>query len=338
MIDALPALSDFRSTTQRTSPQGVDRRNKIVMGAKLIEAGGLNDSREWVVDEDTLQQVVDLAESSGKRGVKARFTHPNMSNDGLGSYLGRWTNFRIEGDAVYADLHIADSAFESPKGDLGTYTLDLAEEDPEAFGVSLATCLDECMQDADPFAPLRFSKIRAADFVDEPAATRGGLFAVSKEDPRDLPACVTQLLDTHFGKDVDPDVITGRFHELLSRYLGKEVIPVDSRLDAKPENTRDELSRYVEAFGDVDGAKWYLEEKSFGECYQSRINDLQVEKDVEVSELKDRIAAQEQQITDLQQQIESVDLGEEEPLSSGDAVTEEKPRSKRFSDLINIRA
>ena len=113
---------------------------------------------------------------------------------------------------------------------------------------------------------------------------------------------------------------------------------MDSRLDAKPENTRDELSRYVEAFGDVDGAKWYLEEKSFGECYQSRINDLQVEKDVEVSELKDRIAAQEQQITDLQQQIESVDLGEEEPLSSGDAVTEEKPRSKRFSDLINIRA
>ena len=339
MIDSLPGMTEFRSLPNRTSPQGVDRTNKVVMGAKVIEKGDLNDARDWTVDTDTLHQVVELAER-GKRGVKARFTHPNMSDDGLGSYLGRWTDFRVENNAVYADLHIADSAFDVPgKGDIATYVMDLAEEDPEAFGVSLATVLDDSMVDAEEGVPLRFAKLRAADFVDEPAATRGGLFAISAEDPRDLPAVVTRLLDAHFGKDVDPEVVSGRFHELLSRYFGQEVIPVsqDQRLDAKPENTRDELGRYVEAFGDVDGAKWYLDEKSFSECYQQKLADLGAEDSAVIDGLKDELTTASQEIQDLKEQLAGVDLGESEELSSSGTATEVVPRSKRFSEIIRIR-
>ena len=339
MIEALPSFAEFRSMPQRTSPQGVDRTNKVVMGAKVIEAGDLNDSRTWTVDDETLHQVVELA-ANQKRGVKARFTHPNMSDDGLGNYLGRWQGFYVRDGAVYADLHIAESAHDVPgKGDIATYVMDLAEEDPEAFGVSLATVLDESMVEGDDGAPLRFSKIRAADFVDEPAATRGGLFAISAEDPRDLPAVVTRLLDTHFGKNADPEVVSGRFHELLSRYLGTEVIPVsqDQRIDAKPENTRDELGRYVEAFGDVDGAKWYLAGMSFAACYQQKLEDLGNEDSEIIKGLKDDLAAATQEIQDLKEQIQAADLGETEELSSSGASPEEAPRSKRFSEIIRIR-
>jgi hypothetical protein len=179
-----------------------------------------------------------------RNGLKARFTHPNMSNDGMGSYLGRWTNFRIDGDTVRADLHIADAAYTSPQGDLGNYVMDLAEQDPEAFGISMATQLDEQSyaefeqsrhreSDNDKRKkmrwPMRFSAMKAGDVVDSPAATRTGLFSLTDADPRNLPAQATALLDAYFS-DAPAAAIRERINGFLNRYLS-------SRGDDMPEPT-----------------------------------------------------------------------------------------------------
>jgi hypothetical protein len=212
-------------------PAKVDRKANIIFGANLMQVGDLNDgdARPWTVDAETLSQAQQFM-SRGNNGSKARFTHPNMSSDGMGSYLGRWKNVRVDGGTLRGDLHIADAAFKSPQGDLGTYVMDLAESDPEAFGVSLATRLDQ--KDLEEFDrkrtgkkwPMRFSDIRAGDIVDEPAATRGGMFDLTTPDLRNLPAQATVLLSTYFG-DAEPEVVRGRINAFLDRYLSNRETP-----------------------------------------------------------------------------------------------------------------
>jgi hypothetical protein len=233
-----PAL--FRTTRQAELPAKVDRKANIIFGANLMQVGDLNDgdARPWTVDAESLRQAQQMM-SKGNNGSKARFTHPNMSSDGMGSYLGRWKNVRVDGGTLRGDLHLADAAFQSPQGDLGTYVMDLAESDPEAFGVSLATRLD--YSDLKEFDkkktgekwPMRFSDIRAGDIVDEPAATRGGMFDLTTPDLRNLPAQATVLLSTYFG-DAEPEVVRGRINAFLDRYLsnrGTDPMPSETPVE-----------------------------------------------------------------------------------------------------------
>ena len=219
------AGSRFRTSVTKSPPKGVDRANNIIHGVKLIDKGPLNDgdSRPWDVDDTTLTQSLDFA-SRPNKGLKARFTHPNMSSDGLGTHVGRWRNPRIENDSLIADLHVADSSFDTPSGDIGSYILNLAEEDPEAFGVSLATRVAKETLEANPKngdrVPLRFAGIQAGDFVDTPAATRGGLFS-SEGITKDPAYLVTWVLD-HCFADSSRAEIESRFGGFLTKYYEGE--------------------------------------------------------------------------------------------------------------------
>ena len=215
--------TNFRSAPIRGDFIGVDRENETIMGAVVIQAGQLNDDRPWHIDAETLEQVVEFGNKRNK-GLKARFTHPNMSDDGMGKMLGKWTNFRIDGDVVRADLKISPRADESPVGEIGSYVLGLAEDEPEYFGVSIVSELDDSMYEDDSelydeetgTTAFRLSALYAADVVDEPAATRGGLF--DSNGLPDLPAMVTKVLDTHF-PEATPQELLSRFEGFLQRYF-----------------------------------------------------------------------------------------------------------------------
>jgi hypothetical protein len=307
----------FRTSALRSAPAvGVDRAAKRINGVKVMQLGKVNDSRPWVVDEQTLAQVVEFGNAPNK-GMKARFTHPSMSNDGFGKYLGRWTNFRTEGDAAYADLQIADSAFDTPSGDLGTYIMDLAEEDPQAFGVSAATRLAAVMDEPLPkgadTVPLRLDGLNAVDFVDEPAATRGGLFDMTS--PSGLPALTSWIVETHFS-DREPKEVVERMCSFLSKHYGRDVMSdvlADAgKGDAAPATeasaalSLDAAKPYIDQFGDR-GAKWYLEGKSMSDCLA-----------IETKELKEQIEALKAENLGLQTKLEAAikATGESEVLSS----------------------
>jgi hypothetical protein len=245
----IPPQTDMFRTSLATGAERVDRKNKIIFGANLMQEGDLNDDRDWTVDNGTLSNALQLMQR-GNNGAKARFTHPNMSADGMGSYLGRWKNPRIDGETLRADLHLADSAFKSPNGDLGSYVMDMAEEDPEAFGISLATRVNrEEMeklklekQSADENwkgrTPLRFRAVHAADVVDEPAATRGGFFSLTEVDNRSLPAQATVLLDSYFS-DAEPEVVTARINGFLATYFkGKGKAMPETQTASEPQKTQ----------------------------------------------------------------------------------------------------
>lgn len=216
---------NFRSLPLRHQEEflGVDMNTRTIHGAAIIQAGSLNDDRPWHIDQHTLEQVVELG-NRRNRGLKARLTHPNMSDDGMGKVLGKWSNFRIDGDTVRADLKIAESADKSFVGEIGTYVLELAAEDPDLFGVSIVSELSEEMfeEDTDLFdeelgtTAFRLSTLYAADVVDEPAATRGGLFDTN--GLADLPAMVTRVIDTHFA-EATPEELLSRFEGFTQKYF-----------------------------------------------------------------------------------------------------------------------
>jgi len=193
-----PDTYTFRSLPLRFAPPArVDRETHVIYGvsaAQAVEALG----HGAMLDSKTIAQIVEHG-NAARNGVKSRFTHPGLSSTGLGKYLGRLRDFRQEGDKAVADLHIAPSAFKTPEGDLGTYVMDLAEDDPDMFGMSVVIrarqvwslsdgseldVLDEAGHErprpdnAVTEKPvMRLKQLMAVDAVDEPAANRDGLFA-----------------------------------------------------------------------------------------------------------------------------------------------------------------
>lgn len=243
-ITAPPELGMFyplRTVDGLPADARVVRERRIIRGVSVIELGPLNepDDRPWFADETTLQQVLQLGRASTK-GAKSRLTHPNMSNDGMGRQLGRFRNFRMSDDSrrVLADLHLASFAFRGGDKSHGSLVLDMAAEDPGAFGVSLAPVWDRDemakLETAEGTMPMRFKKLIAIDIVDEPAATRGGLFGDSPLSIGTAPHKATEALNTLFA-DATPDVIRGRVTGFLDSYLA-------TRFGGQGNNGEDDMS------------------------------------------------------------------------------------------------
>lgn len=190
-------------------PGRVDRQNHVIHGVSLIQAVEAR-GHGMMVDAVTLDQVVSLG--NGRRGgIKSRYTHPGLSSDGLGRFLGRVRGLRLVDDKAVGDLYLAEIASRSPDGDLRGYVEGLAEEDPEAFGMSIVFDMAEPgwivggeeinqwvrPEDAENDLPLtRLSALHASDVVDEPAANRDGLFAASFGNTTSgLAQCAFSLID-----------------------------------------------------------------------------------------------------------------------------------------------
>lgn len=218
---------------------GVDREAHVIYGVSAMQAVEALGHR-LMIDQTSLEQFVDLA-NAAKNGLKSRFTHPGLSADGMGKLLGRMRHFRIEGDKAVGDLYLSETAARSPHGDLRAYVESLAEEDPEAFGMSVvvdgygAWVLNDGREEEDAgyrpegardkYPTLRVTEAHAVDAVDEPAANRNGLFAAFARTTNELAAHVYGVLDT-YGDDIyglihdalDHGIIPAEFRELAGEY------------------------------------------------------------------------------------------------------------------------
>ncbi len=172
----------------------VDRENGIIQGITIARVGPAK-GHFGLIDRAFLLQIVDNA-SLKPAGIKARFGHPNMCSQALGTYLGRFKNYSYSGDQVKADLHLDDTAKNTPSGDLYSYVLEMAEKNPDMFGASIVFEIGESEfleEEVDGKKVkneyFRLKELRATDIVDEPAATNG-LFSADS-----FSAIATQFLD-----------------------------------------------------------------------------------------------------------------------------------------------
>jgi hypothetical protein len=164
----------------------------LIRDVSVITRGEALGHEAWC-DSVMLAQVADAINATDQ-GVKTRFTHPSMSGDGLGRYTGRMANARVVGDQVLAEQHFARSAHKTPDGDLAAYLMNLASEDPQAYGMSIAFRRDLEAEEEftaehgghefaspDPknsnhYEHVRVAELTAVDAVDTPAANPDGLF------------------------------------------------------------------------------------------------------------------------------------------------------------------
>ena len=210
--------------------ESISEEEGIIKGITVIKEGEAN-GHNLFINSKFLDDVVVLG-NQRSAGVKARFGHPNICATALGTYLGRYKNFRRQGDKVLADLHLDSSSKTSPKGNLYEYTIRLAATNPDMFGASISfkrgvstfeTFSKDGKEEKREYATI--TDLYATDLVDDPAAT-DGLFEAFEHD--DLASQVTQFLDANPQiftlLDKHPDLFT----DFLTRYKNYKSLPCPS--------------------------------------------------------------------------------------------------------------
>jgi hypothetical protein len=217
---------------------GVDKGVEVIFGYVVAEEGVFKSEGRGQFTRDSLRTILDChRRDGGAKGLKVRYTHPSLSEDGLGKYLGRsraaWLDAAGEVWKVRADLHVSPSSHDTPNGDLGGYVLALAAEDPAALSSSFVLdpeikyVLNEdgtrkAGPDGEPLPPIWYcTKLYASDIVDTGDAVNDLLSAHSLSPdglPGGLQRRLWKQLDDLF-RDAGPDVIRARADEFLARYL-----------------------------------------------------------------------------------------------------------------------
>jgi hypothetical protein len=195
-----------------------------------------------------------------KQGLKARFGHPNMCSTALGTFIGRFKNFAVDGDQVRADLFMSASAKETPHGNLYDYVLNMAKNEPDVFGTSIVFTPGRTYRrddegnkvivesfDAGNDEPVfvECDALHACDAVDEPAAN-DGLF--SKFSQETLAGQVTEFLDLHpevfEAIQSNPSIVEAlarkgeQMDEFITRYRAyREHNGKDSKMSDTPTNS-----------------------------------------------------------------------------------------------------
>jgi len=181
------------------APSSISKEEGFIKGITVCQTGEAKGHNIYL-DDSFISEVVNLGNQNSK-GVKARFGHPNICSTALGTYLGRYKNFRKEDNKAIADLYLDKSAKSSPKGNLYDYVFDLAENNPDMFGASIAfkagKSFKKLSTENNKEVEKEYATIQllyATDFVDNPAAT-DGLFSAFYED--DFSSQVSIFLDDH---------------------------------------------------------------------------------------------------------------------------------------------
>ncbi len=189
---------------------GIDNEKGIIEGVSVCTVGeakghGVNLDREFV------QRISELG-SSKRSGLKARFGHPNMCSTALGTFIGRFKNFREVEDQVKADLFLSNEAKSTPHGDLYSYVLGMATNEPDMFGTSIvftpgamyrrdidtgekvvvSEYENEQERNLSEEIYVECEELHACDTVDDPAANEG-LF--SKFSQETVAGQITEFLD-----------------------------------------------------------------------------------------------------------------------------------------------
>ena len=310
----------FKTGALRQSPAGaVNADRGIIEGVSVVTVGeakghGVN------LDKSFVESVVELGNKT-KAGLKARFGHPNMCDTALGTFLGRFKNFRTVGDTAKADLFLSNTAKETPNGDLHGYVTSMAADEPDMFGTSIVFEVGEEYQigesgerialDDSNAGPVFVTcdSLHACDVVDEPAANDGMFSSFSGET---LAGRMSQFFEDN----------PGVFHALTQN---PEVIAV-------MEKHADQLAPFVETYA-ASLAVHTITERPEKMKEEAASDD--VKKDEENAEEVESTETAEAQAVEV---VEEPDAEADEAAESEDAGAEELEAAPEGDDLTQMSA
>ncbi len=165
----------------RVKPKVERDGNGAIRNVSIMQAGPA-EGHGFVIDKTMLRQVFDQMNG----GVAMRFKHPQKRGadgsmevvDSLGTHVGRVIprNLEAAGDDLRGDIEFGPHAKRVPGlGDVSGYLMDLAENDPEAFGLSTVFAPDDYETGPGGIPLGRSAGVAACDLTGEPASNRRGL-------------------------------------------------------------------------------------------------------------------------------------------------------------------
>lgn len=177
--------------------KNVDKRKGVIRNIVIVQEGI---DKDFGYFDRTFLKDLTNAGNNQKQGVKARFGHPNMCKSAMGSYIGRYKNFRLKGNKVLADLWLdpitKKTQVEGQGITMFDYVVEMSETNPDMFGNSIhffgPVEYVEKEFDGKTVTVEKYSlhSFYASDLVDMPAATEN-LF----KDVDDLGLLVSRFLD-----------------------------------------------------------------------------------------------------------------------------------------------
>ena len=211
----------------------VDRENGILKNVEIAKFG-LNKNGSYFNN----QFLTDLVKSGNnkKNGVKSRFGHPNMCATSLGTFIGRYKDFELKNEKVYANLTLdpitKKTQVEGKGISMFDYIMDMAESNPDMFGNSIVVFCswfdEEITNEAgekEMVESLILQDFIASDLVDDPAAT-DELFSAN---PNDLGIILTTFLDQNpqiFSVISEKPEMISDFFDRYFNYLNRKGKPL----------------------------------------------------------------------------------------------------------------
>ena len=320
-------MSDIKETRwmssgylQSAPTGGVDEEKGIIEGISVCTVGeakghGVN------LDSEFIQRVTELG-AAKRNGLKARFGHPNMCSTALGTFIGRFKNFRQVDGQVKADLFLSNEAKSTPHGDLYTYVLGMAKNEPDMFGTSIVFTPGELYRrdkdgekvpvsgelagsEDDPVF-VECSELHACDTVDEPAANDGLFSRFSNET---IAGQMTEFLD------LNPSVWEAILEnpsilEVLSKY-GNKFDEFINRYRSYREQSEEDI------MSDKEKAEAEATAKAL-EAEEAEKKRLQEETDAaELADKEEKTAAELAEKEAAEKEAEEKSKKEKEPESEG---------------------
>ena len=218
----------FRANPEynQSSAQQIDAEKGVIYGVVLAQKG-MNKNGTYF-SERFLNELKDKGEERGY--IKARFGHPTMCNNSLGSYIGRYKNFRVEDEKLFGDLYLDEIAKDTNVEGRGItmydYIMRMAQSNSDMFGNSIVILanyvIEEYEEDGEKKEADGHELIEwiSSDLVDDPAAT-DSLFHSSN----DLGVRFAEFLDENPEVfeilEKDPNIL-GDFFSRYEAYLGRK--------------------------------------------------------------------------------------------------------------------
>ena len=300
-------------TLFQSSTPAINSESGIIQNV-LVVCKGEAKGHNLFLNDDFLEKTA-LLGNQAEKGIKARYGHPNMCSTALGTYIGRYKNFRKINDNVVADLHLDATAKISPNGNLYDYILQLAATNPDMFGSSIAfkcgevSTQTEAIENSPQTITRNYASIEslhAVDLVDEPAATNG-LFAQFHQNDwaytatlffNQNPSILNLLAN-------NPYVFT----EFISKYLNNNNMPIPEEFKKFKEKISDFFQK-----NNIEPVKPTVNVPNELLTLQTELSD----KDKMIEELQSNLSESMSLAEQLQSQLELLSANKSVPANLAD--------------------
>ena len=327
-----------------SSFESIEPDKGIIKGVKICSEGEVRGHGVYS-NPKFIRDVTRLGKEHGP-GVKARFGHPNMCATALGTYIGRYKNYRTQIEEAegfpenkrhhsVADLYLDQTAKNLPKlGNAWDYVMQLASTSPDMFGNSIVFTPGESefvkikQEDGSELKreEVSIEALHATDLVDEPAATEG---LYSKFAEEDMAMQVTLFLDQHpevYDLAVNHPDIVETFMNKYENYKLKKV-----EMSEKSKDARTFFDKIKDAF-----ASAFKVEEGEEPVIPQEVTDRMAEFDIKLTELETENESLSSDLEAVKGEIAGKD--EEIQKLTDEVVTKQKDIDTKESEINKLIA